>query len=326
MGWALATFNVRDFFDDEAPQVIADLDRGEYTPERRERARGLLARKVESVADTLARLDADVVCLQEVKNERVCRLVLEKLEGRIAGYPTVVVGGGEDIRGIRTAVLARFPLAAEPVRHTRDSGAEGFCLPRVADGDPDPAVHHFKRGLLEVPLTLPDGERLTLFNVHLKSGYSIHPRPPGSQTEVAEGFVRASMLRTAEALQVRRLVDQRIAERPQALVAVAGDFNEGPDSLLLRAVTGDLVEEIRRGIPGALYTVTGGIPLDRRFSIVYRGRREQLDHVLVTKSLWSRFREARILNEAHYDPDAYLRERSREGPDSDHAPVLATFR
>lgn len=326
MAFSLATFNVRDFFDDEAPQVIADLDRGEYTPERRERARALLAGKVESVAASLARLDADVVCLQEVKNERVCRLVLEKLEGRIAGYPHVVVGGGQDARGIRTAVLSRLPLAGEPVRHTRDAGAAGFCLPRVFETDPDPAVHHFKRGLLEVPLTLPDGSRLTLYNVHLKSAYAIHPKPPASHGEVGEGLVRASLLRMAEALQVRRLVDRRLAERPGEHVAVAGDFNEGPDSLLLRVVAGDVVDEIRRGLPGALFSVTAGIPADRRFTIVYRGRRELLDHVLVSRSLWSRFREARILNEAHYEPDACLRERSREGPDSDHAPVLATFR
>lgn len=326
MGFSLATFNVRDFFDDEAPQVIGELDRGEYTPEKRERARGLLRAKVESVASVVCRLDADVVCFQEVKNERVCRLVVDQLEGRVQSYSTVVVGGGEDQRGIRTAVISRLALAGEPRRHTSFEDPAGFSLPRVAEGDPDPAVHHFRRGLLEVPLRMRDGGRLVLFNLHLKSNNPVHFRPAASQGDLAEAMVRASLLRLAEAVRVRRLCDERLAEAECPHVVVAGDFNEGPDSLVLRAIAGDAVEEVRRGLPGALHSATAGLPADRRWSIHWRGRRELLDHVLVSRSLWSRFQEARILNEVLHDPDACLRERAREGAESDHAAVLALFR
>ena len=326
MTFSLATFNVRDFFDDEPPQVIGELDRGEFTPEKRERARGLLRNKVESVANVLNRLDADVVCLQEIKNERVCRLVIERLEGRIGTYTTVAVGGGDDARGIKTAVLSRLPLAAEPLKHTRDEDPAGFALPRCAEADPEPAVFHFRRGLLEVPLTMSDGTRLTIFNVHLKSNYPIHFRAPTSQGDLSDAMVRTGMYRLAEAVRVRRLADARLAEYPTGHVVVAGDFNEGADSLVLRAVAGDAVEEARRHLPGALHSATAGIPADRRWSIHYRGRKELLDHVLMSKGLWSRFHEARILNEVLYDPDACLKERSREGAESDHAAVLATFR
>lgn len=326
MPFSLATFNVRDFFDDEAPQVIGELDRGEYTPERRERARVLLRNKVDAVAQVLARLDADVVCLQEVKNERCCRLVLEQLEGKIAGYQTVVVGGGEDARGIRTAVLSRLPLAGDPRRHTKEEDATGFCLPKAQETDPEPAVHHFRRGLLEVPLRMSDGTTLVLFNVHLKSNFPVHFRPPQSQGDLADAMVRAGLLRLAEAVRVRRLADARLAQAPRPHVVVAGDFNEGPDSIVLRAVSGDPVEEARRNLPGALHSATSGIPTDRRWSIHWRGRRELLDHILISRSLWSRFHESRILNEVLYDPDACLKERSREGAESDHAAVLANFR
>lgn len=326
MGFSLATFNVRDFFDDEPPQVLADLDRGEFTPEKRERARNLLRNKVESVANILSRLDADVVCLQEVKNERVCRLVLDELAGRIAPYSTVVVGGGDDARGIKTAVLTRLALAGEPQRHTVVEDPTGFGLPRIAETDPDPVVMHFRRGLLEVPLVMRDGSRLIVFNVHLKSNFPAHLKPPQSQGDLAEGVVRAGMLRLGEALRVRRLVDQRLSQTPAPHVVVAGDFNQGPESMVVRAVAGDAVEGARRNLPGWLHSATAGIPADRRWSIHWRGQRELLDHLLISKGLWSRFQEARILNEVLYDPDASLKERSREGAESDHAAVLALFR
>jgi len=323
--FSLATFNVRDFFDDEPPQVIGELDRSDYTPERRARAKALMHAKADAVAAVLERLDADIVCLQEVKNERVCRLVNEKLEGRIETYPTVVVGGGQDARGIRTAVLSRLALDGEPHRHTKEEDPAGFCLPRIAEGDADGAVHHFRRGLLEVPLKLSDGSRLVLFNVHLKSNYPVHLRPPASQGDLSDAIVRAGMLRLAEAVRVRRLVDERMQAQPRPHVVVAGDFNEGPETMVVRAVAGDQIEEARRGLTGALLSATAGLPADRRWSILYRDRRELLDHVLISRSLWSRFREARILNEVLYDPDACLRERSREGAESDHAAVLAKF-
>lgn len=326
MGFSLATFNVRDLFDDEPPQVIGDLDRGEYTPEKRARARGLLQAKVEAVANVLCRLDADVVCLQEVKNERVCRLVIDQLEGRVLPYSAVVVGGSDDVRGIKTAVLSRLALAGEPRRHTTTEGAPGFSLPRIAEGDPEPALIHFRRGLLEVPLFLRDGGKVVLFNLHLKSGHPIHLRPPTSQGDLADAMLRATLHRMAEAARVRRLVDERLAEPGHAEVVVAGDFNEGPDSPVVRAVSGDPIEEVRRNLPGALHSVTAGVPADRRFTFLWRGRRELLDHVLVSKGLWSRFQETRILNEVLYDPESCLRERSREGAESDHAAILALFR
>lgn len=326
MSFSLATFNVRDFFDDEAPQVIGELDRGEYTPEKRERARLLLKAKVEAVANVVSRLDADVVCLQEIKNERVVRLTLEALEGHLEPYSTVVVGGGDDARGIKTALISRLALAGEPRRHTTSENPQGFCLPRLAEGDPEPVVQHFRRGLLEVPLRMRDGSRLVVFNVHLKSNYPVHLKPATSQGDLAEGIVRAGLLRLGEALQVRRLVDQRLAEQSPPHVIVAGDFNQGPESMVVRAVAGDPVEGVRRNLPGWLHSATGGIPAERRWTIHWRGSRELLDHILVSRSMWARFQEARILNEVLYDPDAALRERAREGAESDHAAVLARFR
>jgi endonuclease/exonuclease/phosphatase family metal-dependent hydrolase len=325
--FSIASFNTRDFFDDEAPLVMGDLDRvGEYTAEVKAQATRLFEAKINYIASFLCRLDADIVCLQEVKGERVLRALNEKLEGRIRTYPTIVMGQGRDPRGINTGVLSRFPLAEPPRRHNQDEDPEGFSLPVLSAGDAPMPVQHFKRGLLEVVIALPDGHRLNLFNLHLKSGLPMCLQPPTTQKEIAEGQIRSNLLRIAEALRVRSLVDERVRAAPDTLLAVVGDFNDGPHSVVVRTVAGDPVEGFRRQAPGSLRSVAQAIPSDRRFSIQFRTDAGLIDHCLVSDGLWERFETARILNEYLPEATAQIRDAGSMSPESDHAPLLATFR
>jgi exonuclease III len=78
------------------------------------------------------------------------------------------------------------------------------------------------------------------------------------------------------------------------------------------------------GLEGAeLVPCELAIPPSLRYTQIYRGRREMIDHVLLSRGLYSHFTSARVLNET-------LRE-AETGPDSvpfgsDHAPLLVCFR
>ncbi len=70
-----------------------------------------------------------------------------------------------------------------------------------------------------------------------------------------------------------------------------------------------------------LHHCARGVAVDARHTIIHRGSRQQIDHILVSRSLWRRFRSARVLNEE-------LREGGgdgREDVESDHAAVVASF-
>ncbi len=124
----------------------------------------------------------DILVLQEVENIGV----LERLRALLApaGYrPGVLIEGG-DRRGIDVAVLTRMPSAGEPRLHRpRRSGA---------------------RGILEVPLLMPDGSPLTLFALHLSA-------PAGPRESREEGL---------------RLLNRLLGALPAGrMVVAAGDFN-----------------------------------------------------------------------------------------------------
>src|SRR5687768_14939087 len=110
----LATFNLKDFF----------LPRAE--PER-----PIVEAKVANVAKELRRANADVVALQEVgAPELVERLVENELKDLGYGAPVL---GTQDKRGIRNAILSRFPIQWSQV-HT----AAALPFPKFVEGDPDP--------------------------------------------------------------------------------------------------------------------------------------------------------------------------------------------
>lgn len=138
--------------------------------------------KLRAVAAVIQAADnPDIVVLQEVENRRV----LEALQSRLRGYSTSVLLVGDDRRGINQAVLSRLPPAGQPQLHT------GSQFPG--------------RGVLEVPLRLPDGQALRVFAVHLPS--PLHPQAR-----------RLEMLAALAALTAKH---RSSAE----LFVLAGDFN-----------------------------------------------------------------------------------------------------
>ena len=74
----------------------------------------------------------------------------------------------------------------------------------------------------------------------------------------------------------------------------------------------------------ALVVLDRAMALDRRWSVLYHGRRQMLDHILVSRALHGRFRSIEIHNESLGDElIAYTRHANASA--SSHAAVVAEF-
>ena len=170
-------------------------------------------RDTQRVADRIAAMDVDVLCVQEVEDERA----LADFNKRFLGdrYPELIVIDGNDPRLIDVGVLSKLPLGAVTTwQHVTHPEVEG----RV-----------FGRDLLEVELLDASGAtRLTVFNTHLKSHFvdpwNADEKRPRTPEELEEEHRKANELRHHQAEAIAAIVAD--SER----CVVAGDLNDPPAS------------------------------------------------------------------------------------------------
>jgi endonuclease/exonuclease/phosphatase family metal-dependent hydrolase len=296
----VATFNLLDLFEPEL-----------------EAHRAVMEAKLRFIGAELVRARADVVAFQEVGSEALLGRLLDEHAAKL-GYVHRVVGTG-DRRGIRCAIVSRRPLVFSAVHR-----AEALDFPRLHVGDPAPFAGRIplRRGVVHVRVEDDALGRVDVLTAHFKSklprglekqdGTFVEEATAG---DFAASSLRSLVLRAAEALYVRRLVDGLLQEDRH--VCVLGDLNDTLDSLPVRVVRG-----AERGVDPAyiLADATRSVPAAARRSVLFGGRGEQIDHVLVSPALAARVRGAGIQNEAlrdfgPFDPDA------APAADSDHALV-----
>jgi predicted extracellular nuclease len=133
------------------------------------------------------------------------------------------------------------------------------------------------------------------------------------------------MKRMAQALEVRRLVDQILDADPDARIVVAGDFNATPDEIPVMAIRGTVEDTGNAALAGrVLVPIADTVPQSSRYTLFHQGRGEMLDHMLVTRNLLAYYRGAEIHNEMLHDESASFATDDKF-PESDHAPMVATF-
>jgi endonuclease/exonuclease/phosphatase family metal-dependent hydrolase len=197
--------------------------------------------------------------------------------------------------------------------------------------DTDAAAVGIERPILHV--TVDAGTAvLHVINVHLKS--KIPTDIPGQKVDNftwrtadawAEGSFLSSMKRMSQALEVRRLVDRILDADPDARIVVAGDFNATPDEVPVLAIRGAVEDTGNGDLAGrVLVPIENTVPEPARYSLFHQGRPQLLDHVLVTRNLLAHYRGSEIHNEVLHDESAAFAD-DRKFPESDHAPVVATF-
>jgi endonuclease/exonuclease/phosphatase family metal-dependent hydrolase len=283
--------------------------------------------KLAALAAVITELDPVLLGVQEIGEPEA----LQDLAGMLGGEWHVTLSAHPDGRGIRVGFLSRtapqvladtnaFPAKLRPVQ-ADDSGAE-----ESAAG----------RGFLAVELTTDAGP-LTVAVAHLKSKLLSYPGNrffPHDEGERARYGAYALYRRAAEAATLRALADQLLAGAGRTRdVAVLGDMNDEVQAATTQMLLGPPGSEI--GTPGydqadsgdavRLWDVAPLIPADQRYSRIDSGRRELIDHILVSHHLVHRVTAAGTglpgdgtVRLPSVGPDPAER---RGAPGSDHAPV-----
>lgn len=311
----VATFNVEN------------LDPGDFN---KGRAKGPALAEV--IVDRLGA--PDVLALEEVQDESGSRNdgtvsaagTLERLvaavvaaggpEYRWAEIPPVDdADGGAPGSNIRVAILYdpdRVNLVARPAPPDDPSvtpvavvdGESGpdlsFNPGRVAPDDPAWSTPEQARRPLAAEFEFR-GRRFFVVACHFKSrreddplfGKIQPPRQPTSDQRAKQGAV------------VNGFVGRILATDPGAAVIVLGDMNDFDFGIAVQALKGDHLLNLVDRIPGA-----------ERYTYVYEGNSQCLDHILVSRALETA--EAEVVH--------CLADFLPSGRASDHDPVLARFR
>jgi endonuclease/exonuclease/phosphatase family metal-dependent hydrolase len=332
----IATFNLESL----------DIERG---------GEAAFAARAAVLAPQLDRLQADVLCLQEVNGQHVpgspagvpARRELTALRRLLSGtsydgYHLLATSPraapeaeGEGARGFEAPVAdvhnlvilsRRPPQASEELRHQL---VPPLSYPARTARPPEAAAMtlEWDRSLLHAVYDTAGGGKLHVVNLHLRSPLAApipgQKRSAGEWDSLggwAEGCFAATLKRSGQALEARLLVERIFDAEPQALIAVCGDLNAGeeetPARILLaedsgtRALAGRVLEALERRLPEAA-----------RYSLMHRGRRRMLDHILCSPALAARCRAVEADNADLPDETA----RADDDPRSNHAPMWAAF-
>ncbi|WP_369245847.1 endonuclease/exonuclease/phosphatase family protein [Streptomyces sp. R41] len=283
--------------------------------------------KLAALAAVITELDPTLLGVQEVGDPDA----LADLAGMLDGDWQVTLSGHPDDRGIRVGFLSRVVPQV-----LADTNAFPELLRPVQADDTGTTVSHAGRGFLAVEISTR-ALTLKVAVCHLKSKLLSYPGgrfQPRDEGERARYGAYALYRRAAEATALRALADDLLAGEGRTRdVAVLGDLNDEVQAATTQILLGPPGSEI--GTPGydrpdsgdamRLWDVAPLIPADQRYSRINSGRRELIDHILVSHRLVHRVTaagtglpgtEQLTLPSVGADPGE-----RRGAAGSDHAPV-----
>jgi endonuclease/exonuclease/phosphatase family metal-dependent hydrolase len=288
--------------------------------------------KLAALAATINAAAPDVLGLQEVGEPEALADLVALLDGT---WHTALSTHLEPDHPIRVGVLSRHPQQV-----TIDTAA--FVPPlRAIQGEDDPqhAVGAMGRGVLGVDVRISGQLSVTLLVCHLKSKLLSFPGPggrsrffPRNEGERARYGAYALYRRAAEAVTTRAAVDGVLSgARPERNLILVGDLNDQPQAATTQILCGPPGSQI--GTAGftrpdkadavRLWNLAALIPEDERYSRIYEGQRELIDHIMVNHPLVGRVSDVRSVIERPL-PSITADPNTRRGAkDSDHAPIIA---
>ena len=293
-----------------------------------------LAAKIESLRAVIDAQRPDVLGLQEIGSESA----LERLQAALNHLLPHRAIAAPDDRGIRVAFISRHELH-DPMQ-IRPFPAELLPI-QVGDDppgpEPPPTMSRMGRAALQV--TVEAGAReVTLVTTHLKSKLLTFPGgfTPVDEDQRARYAAYALFRRASEATTVRTHLDGLLGGGGRdAAVVLLGDMNDEPSAATTLILNGPPGSELGtegfgrpdRGDGDRMWNTAALIPEPRRYTRLYRGRKELLDHVFVSHFVVDgRITEVTTVAAEPGMPsiDDYPDTRVGE-PGSDHAAVVATF-
>ncbi len=249
-------------------------------------------RKTQWLGAMLARLNADVLGVQEVWDESALRAAV-----RASGlhYSIVVAPGAEngEQQGAsgtpRVGLVTRLPLL-ELESTTQFEPADHIPVPELG------VQSRFERPVLRARVQSKHGQTLQVLVVHLKSkrpkflqnaqGEVIEDRD--DPAVVARATLRSLLMRAAEACALRRLV-VNITHRTHEPLLLLGDMNDGPHSVTSQLIAANQAVSYDKGTRDtALFhawdvQTDPALKRDVAYSHVHQGWPELLDQIWVSE-------------------------------------------
>ncbi|RYE88239.1 MAG: hypothetical protein EOO75_13495, partial [Myxococcales bacterium] len=275
----VATFNAENFFNDKKDSPGANSEEIVSAAEYQ--------KKLADIAAIIARLNADLIMLEEIENDAVLAALQARpeLAGRFVDRALLP---GNDPRGINIAALSTVPFT-QKVDHKDDQ----FALA----GTGGSVKYRFSRNLLEVHTEI-NTRHVVFLGVHFKAKVDDDPTK-----------------RLAEAQRTRLIADRMREDDPEAKVVVLGDFNDFPGTPPMDAIEGSA--------PADVFGSAGLLQSADAWTVKSSGAPGGLAlHDDLRSAPWLQERIIKGTATILHDEDlpAALR------PASDHAPVAITYR
>lgn len=323
------SYNVQNLFDTQLD--YPQYDDREFTPDGKQVwVPTVLNDKIRNLADVILDSSPDVIALTEVESERA---LLDLYQAGFAqkGFVSWTLSPTEDRRGIRGALISRFPVAP--------GGVKSHRVGREVRQDTEQGERigaYVTRDILEVTYDSSSrfgpGSKFTVLVNHWPS--RISPTSEERRFQIAQ--------------LMQKIVKDIVSEDPSRTVIVTGDFNDDIHDRSLRSGLKKTYtpDGLYKTSPGTLYITTyekSKEPISERGTYYYRGQWIGLDHIMVAKGRAASRREQSAF---HFVPGSFqvLRHRfldrrgvpvgcqmPRSQPErcadgaSDHLPILADF-
>jgi endonuclease/exonuclease/phosphatase family metal-dependent hydrolase len=302
-----------------------------------------LEERVDLLRPQLERLEADILCLQEVNGQYrkgASERTLDALDQLLAGtdYASFVrcstAGpGGHGVADVHNLVtLSRWPIESHrEIRHELVAPLAHRMLTAVPPENL-PASVGFERSILCCDIRIGPRLKLAVLNVHLRAplASAIHGQKEApfvwkSVSGWAEGYLLSAWKRAAQALEARMTVDRLLDADPHAAIIIAGDCNAEDHETPLKILVG-AEEDTGNGALStrSLIVLDRSLAADRRFSVLHHGRPQMLDHILASRALLGSFRSIEAHNETLGD-ELVGYGKTRHAAGSYHAPLVAEF-
>jgi endonuclease/exonuclease/phosphatase family metal-dependent hydrolase len=294
--------------------------------------------KLQTLATVILNLDADVIGLQEVGGTEPLQDLLDLLGG---GYPHHQLSTEPDSRGIRVGFISKLPI--QDSEEIVDFLPLGLASVPGQDNRGKPLeIKRLSRGALRITVELANGLKVDLITTHWKSKLLTFPGggfTTSDENERAQVAGMALLRRTAEAVTIRVKANELLARSQRHALVVLGDLNDVTEAATTQILQGPSGSQIGtrgfntsdKGDDARLFNLAPLIPLERRFSRVFQGIGELIDHIFVSEELLPGKPRLLPVVDSHIDlqdslPSITERPRERRGKlGSDHAPVTAIF-
>ncbi|HYN34212.1 MAG TPA: endonuclease/exonuclease/phosphatase family protein [Ilumatobacteraceae bacterium] len=293
--------------------------------------------KIASLAAVIDRTEPHVLAVQEVGTAPA----LSALQDALNHNMRFSALGVADERGIRVGFLSTKKLREQINVRAFPPGLLPIQVGDDPDGPDGPRImNQMGRGALQATVRA-NGHDVRIVNCHLKSKLLTFPGGrfnARNEDERARYSAYALYRRTSEATTVRAHATAQLGgQGSQQPLLVVGDMNDEVDAATTQILNGPPGSEIGttgferpdNGDGQRLWNLAPLIPETERFSRIYRGRPELIDHLFASHFLVDANRVVEVGSfTANEQPlpsidDNPSTEVGRPG--SDHAAVMATF-